>query len=277
MTPTTQQENSSTRDEQHDFWWHLDELRGVLLKIVIAVVACAAVAFCFKEEVFSIVLAPKEADFATYRFLSDLCLRFGLPPVDSFEVNLINTGLAQQFIVHMKTALCVGLLCVSPFIIYQIFSFVAPGLYSSERRIALRVVWSGYFMFILGVLLDYFLIFPLTFRFLGTYQVASDVTNLISLDSYMSTLIIMSLWLGVMFELPVIAWILAKTGILRHSMLRDYRQHAIVIILIIAAIITPTSDVVTLLLVSLPIYILYEISILIVRQTEKHSGLSSSE
>lgn len=263
MTPNTQTE------ETHDFWWHLDEFRGVLLRIITAAVVCAVVAFCFKEEVFSVVLAPKSENFLTYRLINSLCGRLGLSGIDSFDVSLINTGLAQQFIVHMKTALCVGVVCVSPYILYQLFAFISPALYASEKRLALNVVWSSYVMFLLGVAVNYFLIFPLTFRFLGTYQVASDVTNLISLDSYMSTLIILSLWLGVMFELPVLAWLLAKTGMLRQSMLKTYRRHAIVVILIIAAIITPTSDIVTLLLVSIPIYLLYELSILIVSRVEK--------
>lgn len=252
-------------EETHDFWWHLDELRGVLLRVLIVTVICACVAFCFKEAVFSCVLAPKSQDFITYRLLNEICSRFGFPAIDNFDVSLINTGLAQQFIIHMKTAFCVGVICVSPYIIYQLFMFIAPALYKSEKKIALRIVWSGYFMFIIGIALNYFIIFPLTFRFLGTYQVAEDVSNLISLDSYMSTLIIMSLWLGVMFELPVIAWLLAKTGILKPSFLKAYRKHAVVVILIIAAVITPTSDVITLLLVSLPIYLLYELSIFIIK------------
>lgn len=260
----------SASEETHDFWWHLDELRGVLLRIILAAVGCGCVAFFFKEEVFSIVLAPKEDDFITYRLLDNICRRFGLPPIDTFEVTLINTGLAQQFIIHMKTALCVGVICVSPYILYQLFLFVAPALYQSEKRIALRILLSGYLMFISGLLLSYFLIFPLTFRFLGTYQVSAEVANLINLDSYMSTLVILSLWLGIMFELPVVAWLLGRMGMLHHSFLRKYRRHAIVVILIVAAIITPTSDVVTLILVSLPIYLLYELSILIVGATVNH-------
>lgn len=252
-------------EETHDFWWHLDELRGVLLRVLVVTLACACVAFFFKETVFTFVLAPKSQDFITYRLLNDLCLRLGLPTMDHFDVNLINTGLAQQFIIHMKTAFCVGVICVSPYILYQLFTFIAPALYSSEKKVALRIVWSGYFMFAIGLALNYFVIFPLTFRFLGTYQVADDVTNLISLDSYMSTLIIMSLCLGVTFELPVVAWLLARVGVLNPAFLKKYRKHAIVVILIIAAIITPTSDVVTLLLVSLPIYFLYELSILIIK------------
>ncbi|MDE7072175.1 MAG: twin-arginine translocase subunit TatC, partial [Bacteroidales bacterium] len=134
---------------------------------------------------------------------------------------------------------------------------------------ATRVTASGYLMFILGVLLSYFLIFPLTFRFLGTYQVSPAVSNLISLDSYISTLLSMCLMMGIVFEIPVLCWLFAKLGFISASFMRRYRKHAVVIILVLAAIITPTSDIVTLLVVSLPMYLLYEISILLIRHTEK--------
>lgn len=259
---------SDNRDV-HNFWWHLDQLRGVLLRILAAAFVCGCVAFMFKDELFDIILAPKSPDFITYRLLNRVCAACGLPELEMFSVELINTGLARQFIIHMQAAFCIGLLCISPYIIYQLFAFVSPGLYTAERRVARKIVWSSYFMFALGIALSYLLIFPLTFRFLGTYQVDPGVPNLITLDSYMSTLIMLCLCMGIMFELPVIAWLLAKAGLLSHTFLRRYRRHAIVVILIIAAIITPTSDVVTLLLVSLPIYLLYEISILTITPRHK--------
>lgn len=125
---------------------------------------------------------------------------------------------------------------------------------------------SGYVMFMIGVAVSYLLIFPLTFRFLGTYQVSVDVANMVTLQSYMSTLMMMSLTMGSVFELPVVIWLLSRMGIVSSGFLRKYRRHAVVIILVIAAVITPTSDIFTLLLVSLPMYMLYEISILISKQ-----------
>ncbi len=125
---------------------------------------------------------------------------------------------------------------------------------------------SGYVMFMIGVAVSYLLIFPLTFRFLGTYQVSVDVANMVTLQSYMSTLMMMSLTMGLVFELPVVIWLLSRMGIVSSGFLRKYRRHAVVIILVIAAVITPTSDIFTLLLVSLPMYMLYEISILISKQ-----------
>lgn len=253
--------------EKHNFWWHLDILRTVLIRIIVVSVVCGVVAFLFKEEVFSFVLAPKSDDFVTYRFLDTICSKFGFPPVGTFDVQLINTGLAQQFMIHIKTAFCIGIICVSPYILYELFSFIAPALYDNEKRNAIRIVFSGYLMFVLGLIFNYYVIFPLTFRFLGTYQVAGEVANMISLDSYMSTLIVMSLCMGIVFEIPVLTWLFAKIGLLDASMLKHYRRHAIVAILIVAAVITPTSDVFTLLIVSLPMYILYEVSILLVRVT----------
>lgn len=252
------------------FWDHLDALRGVLVRVVVVCVVCGIVAFLFKEQLFSIVLAPKEPDFVTYRWLRYLEAAVSDNHIADFSVSLINTGLAEQFIIHMKTALCAGVLCASPYILYQIFRFVSPALYDNERKYATRIVFSGYLMFLIGVLLSYFLIFPLTFRFLGTYQVASDVTNMISLQSYMSTLILMCLCMGLVFEMPVIVWLFGKAGFLSAGFMRKYRKHAIVLILIVAAIITPTSDIFTLLIVSLPMWLLYEVSIFLIRNPKAH-------
>ena len=185
-----------------------------------------------------------------------------------FFVKLINTGLAEQFLIHMKVAMCMGILCASPYILYQLFRFVSPALYSNERKYVVRVVGSGYVMFMLGVLLSYFLIFPLTFRFLGTYQVNGDVDNLITFDSYISTLVMMCLAMGVIFEISILSWLFAKLGFLSADFMRKYRKHAIVIILVVAAIITPTSDVFTLSLVALPMWVLYEMSIWIVKNSK---------
>lgn len=167
----------------------------------------------------------------------------------------------------MKTAFCAGILYTSPYILYQLFRFVSPALYENERRYVMRVVGGGYAMFCIGVLVSYFLIFPLTFRFLGTYQVSGDVDNLITLDSYISTLMLMSLTMGLVFEIPILSWLFAKLGFLTDRFMRRYRKHAIIIILAIAAVITPTSDVFTLSLVAFPMWLLYEMSILIVKNT----------
>jgi sec-independent protein translocase protein TatC len=152
------------------------------------------------------------------------------------------------------------------YVLYLLFHFVAPGLYAHERRYAVSAVGSGYLMFLMGVALNYFIIFPLTFRFLGTYQVSPDVPNRIALTSYVGMLLMLCLVMGVMFELPVLSWLLAKVGVLKADFMTRYRKHAIVVIVILAAVITPTGDAITMSVVALPIYLLYEVSVLVVKR-----------
>ena len=252
--------------DKQSFWEHLNVLRAAIVKIVAIATVFSITGFCFKEELFAVVLAPKNNGFITYRLFNWIAAWAG-GETESFAVLLINTGLAQQFIIHMKTALCAGVLCASPYIIYQLFRFVSPALYTNERKYVMRVVGGGYVMFVVGILVSYFLIFPLTFRFLGMYQVSEDVANLITLDSYISTLVLMCLSMGIVFEIPILSWLFAKLGLLSADFMRRYRKHSIVIILVVAAIITPTSDVFTLSLVALPMWLLYEVSIFIVNKT----------
>lgn len=246
-------------DEQQQtatFWEHLDELRSCIIRSLAVVMVTAIAAFCMKDELFAIVLAPHSSDFITYRLMG----------VEHFVVELMNIGLTEQFMTHMRVAFYAGLLIASPYVLYQLFGFIAPGLYQQERKAAVWITTSAYVMFILGTLLNYFLIFPLTVRFLGTYQVSSDVANMLSLQSYIDTLIGMSFIMGVVFELPVVCAILGRIGIINRSLMKQFRRHAIVAILIASAIITPTTDAFTLFIVAMPIWLLYEISILLVRQ-----------
>ena len=241
------------------FWDHLDELRSVIIRILIITVVAAAVAFCLKEELFAVVLAPRTSEFITYRLMG----------VEPFSIHLMNTGLTEQFIIHLKTAMYAGILVASPYIIWQFFRFISPALYDNERKYATLLCTSGYLMFMLGTALNYFLIFPLTVKFLGTYQVSPDVANMLTLQSYMDTLLMMSLVMGIVFELPVVSWILGRMGLINREMMRSMRRHAIVAILVVAAIITPTTDAFTLFVVALPIWLLYEMSIVIVRITKR--------
>ena len=237
------------------FWDHLDELRAVIIRALLVTVVAAAVAFCLKEELFAVVLAPRTGDFITYRLLG----------VEPFSIHLMNTGLTEQFMIHLKTAMYAGVLVASPYIIWQFFRFISPALYDNERKYATLLCTSGYLMFMLGTALNYFLIFPLTVKFLGTYQVSPDVANMLTLQSYMDTLIMMCLVMGIVFELPVVSWILGRMGLVNRQMMRSMRRHAVVVILVVAAIITPTTDAFTLFIVALPIWLLYEVSILIVK------------
>lgn len=251
------------------FWEHLDVLRGTLIRIVVTTVVCAVGAFFFKDELFSIILAPKDDSFILYRLLGSAGRLFQSDGGSSFSIQLVNTGLAEQFLIHMKVSVYAGVVVASPYIIYSLFGFISPALYDNERRYSSRVIVAGYVMFILGVLLSYMLIFPLTLRFLGTYQVSSDVANMITLQSYIDTFMMLTLLMGILFELPVVCWLLGKLGILTAGFMSRFRRHAIVVILIVAAVITPTSDVFTLLIVALPVWLLYEASIFVVGWTGK--------
>ena len=242
--------------EQATFWEHLDELRSVIIRSLLVVVVAAVAAFFLKDCLFSIVLAPRSSDFISYRLI-------GID--DVFQISLMNTGLTEQFMTHMRVAIYAGLLLASPYVLYQLFGFIAPGLYQNERKAATWIGISAYAMFLLGTLVNYLLIFPLTVRFLGTYQVSPDVANMLTLQSYIDTFIGMSFVMGVVFELPVVCAILGKMGLINGRMMAQYRRHAVVAILIVSAIITPTTDAFTLLIVALPIWLLYEVSIWIVR------------
>ncbi len=237
------------------FWDHLDELRSSLLRMLGVTVLFGIIAFVLKDELFAIVLAPRSSDFLTYRLLG----------VEDFQLHLMNTGLTEQFMIHMRTAMYAGLLVASPYILYELFRFVSPGLYQNERRYAVWIVGAAYLMFLIGTLVNYLVVFPFTVRFLGTYQVSPDVANMLTLQSYVDTLLGMSLVMGVVFELPVVCGLMGKMGLINGHLMAQYRRHALVAILIVAAIITPTTDAFTLFVVAVPIYLLYELSILIVR------------
>lgn len=262
-----------SEDKQTTFWDHLDELRTVLIRIVVAVVVAASAAFCFKDQLFAVIFAAQDSDFATYRLLDWVTQRAAEPSMAGFSVDLINTQLTQQFTTHVSVAMWSGFLVVFPYILYELFRFISPALYATERRYTSRVVIWGYIMFLVGIALSYFLIFPLTFRFLATYQVSQSVTNMIAMESYIGTLITLCMVMGVVFELPILCWFFAKLGFLTAKFMRQYRRYAVVILLIISAIITPTADIVTLLLVAMPIYMLYELSILIVASTTRNRNL----
>lgn len=248
----------SEQEQSLTFWDHLDELRAVLIRIFVMTALAAMAVFYLKDELFAIVLAPRSSDFITYRLMG----------IEPFSISLMNIGLTEQFMIHMRTAFYAGILVVSPYILYQLFRFVSPALYENERRYATTLVTSGYVMFMLGTALNYFLIFPLTVKFLGTYQVSDDVANMLTLQSYVDTLIMMNLVMGIVFELPVVSWLLAKMGLINAGLMSRWRRHAIVAILIVSAIITPTTDAFTLFVVALPIWLLYELSIGIVTLTK---------
>ena len=250
-------------DKPMTFWDHLDALRDVILRVLAVAVAGFIVAFCFKEPLFRLILAPSSPDFILYRWISSVASMIGADAsaLRDFSVDLFSTTLTAQFMIHMKMAFYVSLVVIMPYTLYLLFGFIRPALYQNERRSTTKVVVWSYILFMTGIVIDYLIIFPLAFRFLGTYQVSEQIPNVITLESYTDLLITLTLLMGVLFELPVLAWFLNKLGIINAGLMKKYRRHAIVIIMIIAAVITPTTDVFTLTIVTLPIYLLYEVSI----------------
>lgn len=234
------------------FWEHLEELRACILHTLVVYALATVACFFFKDMLFQAVLYPKPA-----------------------AMQIINIDIAQQFLTHIKVAALAGLLLAMPFALYQIFAFISPGLYNIERRIAAGAMATSYLLFVAGAAINYFLIFPVTVDFLFYYRVSPDIENRIALTSYINLLFIMSLIMGIAFELPVFCWLLARIGVLKSSFMTRYRRHAIVVILIVSAVITPTGDPFTLMLVALPIWILWEGSIFIVKRTEKKKTIET--
>ena len=264
------------------FWEHLGELRKALLKSVAVAFAMAVVAFIFMPRIFdTVILGPCHSDFILYGWISRLTELWGgeLPGFDSgsFDINLINTEVSQQFMTHMSTSFWVGLIFAFPFIIYFLWEFVSPGLYTKEKRGAKRAFFFGNLMFLCGVAVGYFVIFPITFRFLVTYQLSESVNNMISLESYIDLFVTMILVMGVVFELPLLAWLLGRIGILTRRFFRRYRRHAIMVLLILAALITPTGDPFTLMVVFLPLIGLWEFSAILVPKADDNENEQAAE
>jgi len=259
------------------FWDHLEELRKCLIRIILAVVICGVAAFFLRSQVFALIMAPHKADFITFQLLSRLITNHNLFSSGSqiSDIAIINTGIANQFLVHLRVSLYVGFLCACPYVLYVLFGFISPALYKQEKAAVLRTTISGYMLFLLGVTINYLIIFPFSVFFLGNYQVSSEVVNMIDLNSYINMFLMLSLMLGLMFELPILCAMMGRLGIVNAKMLKYYRRHFVVAILIVAAFITPTGDPFTLLLVAMPIYLLYEISILIVRRIDRKNELSA--
>jgi len=260
---------SSKNDDLLTFGGHLEVLRQMLFRIIAVAGAVAMIVFCFKETTWEVLLAPSEWDFCTYRWLERLMQVVGIGfRFEEFHVNLIATDLSSQFMTHVTTAVYLGLLGASPFILYELFRFISPALYENERRYSVQVAGIIYVLFILGVLMSYFVLFPISFRFLGTYSVSARVVSNITLDSYVTTFVSLTLVMGVVFQLPVIAFFLGKLGVVSSEVLLRYRKHAFVVIMMVAAVITP-PDLMTLILVTIPLYMLYEVSIRVVKFVER--------
>ena len=258
--------NSDSGEEEMTFWEHLDQLRGALWRIVAAILVTSIVAFSFKEVLFDdIILAPKSKTFITYRLLCKLGQWMSTPSlcVDPSNFQLININLAGQFTSHMNISLIAGLILALPYILWELWRFIKPGLTDSEISGSRGAVAITSVLFLLGVFFSYFIVAPLMINFLGGYTVSKDVANQIALTSYVSSITMMTLLMGLLFELPVLILFLTKLGIITPKYLRKYRKHTVIAILVVAGVITPSPDVFSQVVVALPLYFLFELSLFI--------------
>lgn len=246
--------------EDKSFWDHLDDLRACLIRVLVVFAVLLAGCFIALPYIFDpVILGPSKGDFFIYRAL-------GFVYGATRDVDIININVASQFMTHMTTSLWTALLLVFPYLMYQVWVFVRPALYKNEIRGVKTAFLSGTGLFYLGCAVGYLIVFPVTFRFLTQYSISEDIVNHISLNSYMGILVTMVFIMGVVFELPSLSWMLGKLGIINKSMLKEWRRYAVAILLVLAAVITPTGDPFTLLVVFIPLYLLYELSILVVKK-----------
>ncbi len=250
------------------FWEHFDALRRVLFRVAVVVFVLGIGSFCVMPWLFdNVVLAPCHADFPLYRLLETIAANSPIAPdmaVGKFEISLISVELASQFFVHMSASCWLACIVGFPIILYLLWSFVSPGLYEHEKRGIRRAFFFGNLMFYTGVCVGYFLVFPLALRFLATYQLSATIAPMITLDSYMDNFFMLILVMGAVFELPILAWLLGKAGLITRSFFSHFRRHAIVALLICAALITPTGDPFTLFVVFVPLYGLWEFGAIMV-------------
>ena len=254
--------------QEMSFWDHIDALRSVVIRMVVVLVAVMLALFFVMPTIFdAVILAPCHGDFVLYRLFERMTSSVPWLPqftAQGFEVELINIKLASQFFIHMSSSFWLALVLTFPLMLYFLWTFIAPALYPGEKRGVKLAFFIGCVMFFVGVAVGYFVVFPVTLRFLADYHVSQMVPNQISLDSYMDTFLMLIFVMGIIFELPLLAWLMGNLGVLTRSFFTTYRRHAVVVLLVLAAFITPTGDPFTLMVVFLPIYLLYELSAFLV-------------
>lgn len=263
-----------TPEKEMSFLDHLEELRWHLIRSTIAVVVLGIAAFIAKGFIFDgIIFWPKSADFPTYRFLCSSAQMIGL---DSFcfqelPFSIQSRTMAGQFSAHIWTSITAGIIVAFPYIIYEFYKFISPGLHQNERKNSRGFIFAGSLLFFTGVLFGYFIVTPLSINFLGSYQVSEAVLNEFDLDSYISTVRASVLASGIVFQLPIVIYFLTKIGLVTPKFLRKYRKFALVIVLILSAVITP-PDIASQVIVAVPVLILYEVSIFISRGVLKRQA-----
>ena len=248
-----------TQTGEMTFWDHLEELRGSLFRMLGVYAAALVALFFFKGFIFdSIILAPSKPDFFMYQLLGA-----------DFSMTLVNIELAAQFLIHMKITFICALIVTFPYLIFEVWRFVAPALYEKEKKAVKGAFLFSSVLFYICVLVGYMIVFPLMLNFFSGYQVSPDISNTFSLTSYISMFTSMVLIFGIVFEFPTVAVVLSSMGVLSKETLKSFRRHAICAVLILAALITPSGDPFSLLVVSVPLYMLYEFSVLICKKGVK--------
>ena len=263
MEEVNTKDNKKEPEKTMTFWDHLDELRMHILRTLIAIVVLAIIAFLNREIIFDqIILGPSTSDFVTNRWLCKLgeLLSINALCIDDMKLQIINIKMSGQFLTHMYISIVAGFILSFPYMLWEIWRFVKPAMHSAERKYSQGGVFISTILFMIGILFSYFLIVPLTVNFLGTYQVSSEVTNQISLSSYISTVVSVTFAVGVVFELPILVYFLTKIGVLTPDFMKKNRRYMYVILLITSAIITP-PDMFSQILVVVPLIGLYEVSI----------------
>lgn len=260
--------NIAQNDNDMSFWGHLEVLRMTLFHIIAFLLVAFVCWFIAMPHIFdSFVLGPTTSDFFLYKWFAALGKLPFFPDFgdNNFAVNIININVASQFMTHMSTSFYFALIVSFPYMVYELWKFIRPALLPNEKK-NIKVAFSfSTLMFFCGCAIGYGLVFPLTFRFLTQYTIGNEIVNQINLNSYIGMFMMMIVIMGIVFELPLLAWVLSKLGLVNKAFLKTYRKHAIVVIMILSAIITPSGDPFTLMVVFLPIYMLYELSIKIVR------------
>ena len=262
-------EEQEVQEGTMSFWDHLEVLRWALFRSACVLAVIMVGTFIAMPYIFDrFILAPTSNDFFTYRWLNAIGKGFVKLSPD-FDVQIININVASQFMTHISTSVSMAAVIAFPYFIWEIWKFIEPALFEDEVKHLRPAFLGGTLMFYIGCAIGYVLVFPFTFRFLVEYNLSPNITNQINLQSYIDNFTMLILVMGIVFEMPLLAWLLSLFGILRKSLLREYKRHAIVALLIAAAIITPSGDPFTLMLVFISLYVLYELSILVVKDKPK--------
>jgi sec-independent protein translocase protein TatC len=271
----------SQQQEEMSFWDHLEALRWTLFRCIIALIVVAIGAFISMFYLFdAVILAPTRADFILYRALCELTSSIPLLPDfcdETYQINIFTVKLASSFFFHMSTSFWLALLATFPYLVYEIWRFIRPALYDNEKKNMRWAFFVGTIMFFAGCAVGYFMVFPMTLRFLATYRLSDAIAEQVSLESYIDTFIMLIFIMGIVFEMPLVSWLLSKLGLLTRAFFNKYRRHAIVGLLVAAAFITPSSDPFTLGCVFFPLYGLYELSAFFVKKAPKDDDDTGTE